>query len=201
MLTCGTGPTGVAAMAAVVVVTLGLTRGSAEAQQRPPPLAETPQSTDPAVAPLNQLTDEPQPTFVYEGDSFTADLTISGVDRAVLVWDDGGESDAYFVDNAQDGTFLGVEGNDRVRRGMDDRSRLRRRHHLCPLRRGGSVRCDRLRQQALRVGPLCQHRPGAAGHDRRRLRRHGQRRHRQRESRRVRTCSPTPTSPIGTRIS
>jgi len=83
----------------------------AEAQQRTPPLAETPQSRDPAAAPLNEPTEEPQPTFVHEGDSYTAMLTISGaLSRGVLGWDDGKASDAYFVDNAQDGTSISVEG-------------------------------------------------------------------------------------------
>ena len=38
----------------------------------------------------------------------------------------------------------------RLRQRLDDRSRLRRRHHPRPLRRGGSVRRRRLRQQGWR---------------------------------------------------
>ena len=119
------------------------------------------------------------------GRSFTADLTISGmINRAFLVWDDGGESDAYFVDNAQDGTFRRAsKAMSSSASGWTIGAVFGVDIILAPSDEVDQFDADRLRQQAVRVGSLCQHRPRAAGHGRRRLRRYGERRHRQHEFR------------------
>ena len=74
-------------------------------------MAEGPDSREPGDEPLSDQTEKSLPTWVFQADNSTAKLTLSAaVNRAILGWNDGGESDAYFVDNAQDGTFIGVEG-------------------------------------------------------------------------------------------
>ena len=100
------------ALAGPLGIVIGLAAASASAKDKAPLPPENPQSTEPAAAPLEEENQEPQPTFVFRGEDFTADLTTTGViDRAMLLWDDGRKTGAYFVDNQQDGSFLGVEGN------------------------------------------------------------------------------------------
>jgi hypothetical protein len=119
-------------MAGAIGLLFVLVAGGAEARDRPPEgppdalSSEAPESDESdeapespeAAAPAKKEEEEHPLKLTFEGDNLSADLTISGVlNRAFIVWDDGGDQDVYFVDNAQDGTSLAIEGNAELGRG------------------------------------------------------------------------------------